>query len=492
MSLSLAWKQSGFWLAVVAVMLALHWMFFVGYLVSDDSLYLSQAMRYLSGDFTPPESHWGFRYTIVLPLTLIGLVMDYNERLLALMPLIYWIGVAWLTGWFVRRTIGREQAIYAVLLVVTLPLFVVQSTILGVDITEAFFLFASFVAFYLAETAAHPRFRGYLVAGLMLGLALVTRETAYGFLLVLGAFFLLGGYRRWPYYLVGLVGVLGVLSLEWAYYLAFDQGPLYRLQTISESHGSIGIRSGDFKSGTGNISDNRLLGPLLAVLLNQEFAAVFWVAIVATLYLYRHGDPGHRRLLRYTAIAFFVYFLWIGYSGAIRPLPRYFAFPALLAIVPIALMIGQLSRAWLRYLVLLVLIGSNLLALSVENIHPRFAARVIADFARQAGTVVTDEHSAWLARGFLRLADEDPTLVSEKIGGSTIYARVEGVPVPAAVQPQWAAVSEIQVRLPPKLLIGHLLDFSGVGTLLPAGMYRYLAIRNPGVVFYRLPPRDGA
>jgi len=43
------------------------------------------------------------------------------------------------------------------------------------------------------------------------------------------------------------------------------------------------------------------------------------------------------------------------------------------------------------------------------------------------------------------------------------------------------------VRIPPpKLLIGHLLDLSGIGRLLPANLYHHLAIRNDPVSFYQV------
>ena len=479
----------GVLLVLFVLMIAAHSLFFVGYIVSDDLLYLAQAKQYLAGDLTPPQTHWGFRYTFVLPLTAIGFVAEFDERSLAIFSLLYWIAVFWLMAWFLRRNFGRKESIFGGLLVATLPLFVIQSSIAGVDIAEAFFLFASFVFFYIAETSPNPRSRSYFIVGLFVGLAMLTRETAYGFLFVLGVFFMLGGYRRWRFYLIGLGGVVAILSLEWAYYIVFDQGPLYRLNTITQSHGGIGIRTGDFGSGSGNISDNRWVAPILAVLINQEFAFLFWVAIGAAIFLSRQDDPECRQLLRYSGVAFLSYFIWIGYSGAIRPLPRYFSFPSLLAMLPIALMLAKLPRSWFRHSILLLLVGGSFVALSVENIYPRFAARAVSEYALKTGdVVVTDELTAWQAREFLKLHGIKNPQVTDQIteGAPFTVAVVEGLTPATSLELPLSPDALIDEQEPPKLLIGRLLDLFGLDRLVPVPLYQYLAIRNPTVRFYRV------
>jgi len=42
--------------------------FFVGYIASDDAFYIIFARQWLDHGFTLPNAHWGFRYTIVLPI----------------------------------------------------------------------------------------------------------------------------------------------------------------------------------------------------------------------------------------------------------------------------------------------------------------------------------------------------------------------------------------------------------------------------------------
>ncbi|WP_295607634.1 hypothetical protein, partial [uncultured Lamprocystis sp.] len=44
-------------------------------------------------------------------------------------------------------------------------------------------------------------------------------------------------------------------------------------------------------------------------------------------------------------------------------------------------------------------------------------------------------------------------------------------------------VQEIE---PPKLLIGRLLDLTGLATLLTPSQYRWLAVRNPPVLVFQI------
>ena len=494
MSLIHPWQRRIMWVSIPLVAFLLHISFFVGYLASDDMLYMAQAQRYLDGNFAPPVTHWGFRYTVVLPLTLLGQYFDFTEPLLASVSLAYWYALIIAVAWFLHGEFGQPAALTGAILVATLPLFVVWSTILGVDITEALFLFMAFALFFRAESSPSFRATNYFFAGLCVGLAVLTRETAYGFLIVLGVFFIAGGYRRWRGYIAGLIGIAVVLFAEWTYYLVFDEGILYRFQAIAGSHGTIGIKSGDFTAGTGNVSHNRLIGPFAAILLNQEFALLYWFAIAAAFYVYRYGDERYRKLLGYVLVTGIVYFLWIGYSGAIRPLPRYFAFVSVLAVVLIAMMVISI-KSWARRAVLmLLLLGANIAALSVENIYPRFSSKTVGEFAAQSfDPVVTDPRSAWQAKTFARILGMRQGEVvdyTNEINGPAIYAHVDGIEVPDWVARRLSDAELVLEKDPPKLLAGHVLDWTGIGTVLPERLYHYLAIRNPAVRFYRISADD--
>ena len=103
--------------------------------------------------------------------------------------------------------------------------------------------------------------------------------------------------------------------------------PLRRFVTLTEAHGSLNKVIGDFHSGTGNISDDRLLAPILALLVNQEFGLLFFAVVPAAWYCARSDVlTSEQRLTVKVMTGFLVlWFVWIGYGGAVRPLPRYFA-----------------------------------------------------------------------------------------------------------------------------------------------------------------------
>ncbi|MGD2118982.1 MAG: glycosyltransferase family 39 protein [Chromatiales bacterium] len=483
-----------YWAFVLLPLLLVgHAIFFVGFIASDDALYVNQVNQYLSGDLSPPETHWGFRYTVVVPLLIVAKIFGLSEFSLSVFSLIYIIILLVLFGAFVSREIGNKPAMYAGLLLVSMPLVVVQSSILNIDFPEALFLFASMISFYYANEAREKSLSLFFLAGVLLGLAMLSRETAYGFLLILALYFLFGGYRHWKYYLAGLLGVFSIVCLEWLYYLLSGESVLYRYFTIAHSHGTVGIKSGDFTAGSGNISDSRLFAPWLALLVNQEFALLFWVGAAAVFYLLKQKLWGNYCFLNYLAVFFVVYFLWISYSGAIRPLPRYYTFLAILMTIPIGIVLSHLKSHLLKVLLILLILGTSFGAMSVENLYPRFAARTIAEYAMRVDElVVTDPDSSRKAKGHVQFFKGNTHLVSDEIpqNQAFLYARVKGVSVDPGLRPYLNIENRKTSFDPPKLLVGKILDLSGLATLLPHGLYQYLAIRNPGVIVYRIPALD--
>jgi len=168
---------------------------------------------------------------------------------------------------------------------------------------------------------------------------MLNRETGYGLILVFGLLFLRGAYFNRGWYLWGFAAVALAICPERLIYVYYIESALYRFFSIVESHGTVGLKSGDFAAGTGNLSDDRLLGPVLALFFNQEFALLFFGAVFASLWIYFNKvlSPAETRLFNLLLLAGLIFFVWIGYAGAVRPLPRYFAFIAILAVFPLAI-----------------------------------------------------------------------------------------------------------------------------------------------------------
>jgi hypothetical protein len=306
----------------------------------------------------------------------------------------------------------------------------------------------------------------------------------------------MGGYKRWNGYLIGLLGIILILSLEWFYYLSMGESIFYRYEVALLKHGSIGVKTGDFGSGSGpsgNISENRWFGPILALLFNQEFALLYWFFLGSIMYFFHKRKAENSPLLKYIFITFFVYFLWTAYSGAIRPLPRYYTFLSILAVFPIALMLMRVNKAF-RYFAIAIIISSNFLALSAENLNPRFAAKTISNYIQTSNQkVLTDKDTAHYAKRYLNLYGIDTKLISSTISNNTdyIYAKIAGAPVNTRYINFICEKNYILKKLPPKILIGKVLDWLGIDKFIPERIYYWLVFRNPVVEFYRVDANRG-
>lgn len=475
--------------------------FYVGFMSSDDGIYVSAARSLLEQGNHLPTHHWGFRYPVLFPIAAIeSVIARPPEIAYFLIPLAFSIALAISVVVFAWANIGGRAAVVAGLLFSTMPLIVVQSSIINADIVESLFLFLSLAFFFAAaRPQAATRARWLFFSGVALAAAMLTRETAYGFLLVYGLLFLAGAYLSRINYLWGVFGCLLVVAVEMGYYVASGESPFYRFLTIAQSHGTLGLTSTDFQPGTGNATDNRWLGPVVALLVNQEFGLLLYLAALALVWLKLEGcsTASDDRILRLFLFAALVFFVWLGYNGAIRPLPRYYMFVAVLAVIPVAVFVQRTRFRVIAFLMIAGLIASNYLALAVENLYPRFAAiQVVALAGTERLPIVTDPETAQRARqyaSFLRSPDEDRisstpppessfTLV--EVGGQEIKDvdlanRIDAARAAGALH----LVKEIQ---PPKLLIGHILDLTGFSSLLTEAQYRWLAIRNPKIQVFRV------
>lgn len=84
----------------------------------------------------------------------------------------------------VKKKYGRQAALFALFLFVFNPEILAHGRLIGIDLTLAFFIFLSLIAFY--QFLQKPDFKRIILGGISLGLALLTKYTA---LLLLPFFF---------------------------------------------------------------------------------------------------------------------------------------------------------------------------------------------------------------------------------------------------------------------------------------------------------------
>lgn len=478
---------------------------FVGNIGSDDSSYITEANRVLATGAYVPQDHWGLRWPLVFSLVGVFALVGGSETASVVPGFVLFLATLVLTYAVVARLARPPAAMLATVLVALTPLFPVQATIVNVDIYEGFLVFAS-LALVLVWADRDGRLDAagiglMIAAGLLWGLGFAARPTAGAFGFVLGLMFLANvGGRRLGYILLGL-GFAAVVGGEMLYYASVTGDPLHAYSVMFTTHGTpdAGI-SGEVDAGTGNITNNRLLGPVAAMLVNQEFSLLFWLAIAAGIHfaagLRHHLEPGERRLVAVALTGIVVWSVVCFYGLGLRPLPRYFAAPALFAAAAVALWLAALWRAERRVvagLVVLATAGASLLLLDLENKNPQIASRTAVEtlLADPSTRVCTDPETVRRSRTYLEwqglspdrlMAVRDPAAASDCV---LVYfdPRASDAMRQAVAAGTWRPIGEVQVGATLMGLVGGpVLEAVGMAD----GPLRRLIWTTPPVRLYRV------
>ena len=468
--------------AIAALYVALVALLWVGYIVSDDSIYLSYAIQWLDGDFETPQTHWGFRFTIIAPLA--GAVHFLGDHEAALAAVAISFGAALVTCVYrlVRKLVSPIAAAVATGLVATTPTIVVSSSILNVDLPEALLGLCSIGMFVFATQVERPA-KHLFVSGILLGLAFLTRETASGLMLAYGVLFLAGAFFERKLYLFGALGFLVIFCAEMLYYVTLlGEGPFLRFETAAQSHGSLQLPTNISSSDIGNVSTDWFFGPFLALLVNQEFGLLFYLVVPASWFLLKDKElpDACQVFVRVLLVVIVVWFLWTSYNGALPPLPRYYTIAAVLAAILIGLWLCRMRDKRLAIVIGAILVSTNLASMSLENTHPRFPSRTLAIHLEDVSEPVYTDHLTFTRTNtYLRQSPEvvREALLSGPPSPGSLYFfnpnigeenREEDDLATRAWDSQNSEV--LQTWAPPKRLIGHIVTILHVDGLLPASI----------------------
>jgi len=154
----------------------------------------------------------------------------------------------------------------------------------------------------------------------------------------------------------------------------------------------------------GNLLIHPAVDPLLVVLVNNEFALLFWLAIPALVAL-RGGGMDWRRFAPVAAMgaASFVLVALLAHKLVLNP--RYFTPSAVAAAILVGAWLARLE--WRRAAAIAgVAIALNLLMLMLQNNHPRWPSEALAVAAAEhpAGTIASDRDTMVRAEQRLRWA----------------------------------------------------------------------------------------
>ncbi|MFZ5610031.1 MAG: ArnT family glycosyltransferase [Pseudomonadota bacterium] len=470
--------------AAYALLLSLFW---VGFLASDDAFYAFLAEKWRAGGAYLPTSHWGFRYPVILPVVAANVLFGAGATALGAVAVLYGSGLLLAIYVLIHRFFSPSKALAVTFLAMTTPIVIISASILNADIPEAFFGLISIGLFVQATQAARPA--GYLVAsGAMCAIACLTRETSSGLMLAYLMLFLAGAFFERKVYLWGALGFLVIFGIEAIYYMALGEGPLYRFMTIAQTHGTVKLTLEDMGGGSGNISTNRIIGPPLALLFNQEFALLYILSLPASWSLIRNQalDGAPRVLVRVLVTVMATWVLWISYSGAVPPAPRYYSLATVAAILLVALWLTHMANRKAAVVLGFLFILGNFAALSLENMHPRFAARTLADYLQTAQEpVYTDSRTYKRAMTLLRWSPGEARVWLRQgvpPAGALYFRNVDAVGTildsdhdpsgQAFFRPAFDNPQTIVSRwTPPKRIIGHILTGLHLDQYLPARLH---------------------
>ncbi|AMO72121.1 ArnT family glycosyltransferase [Sphingorhabdus sp. M41] len=486
-------------IALFILFLALTAWAWVGFLGSDDVTYAIGAYGWIE-QFPFVGGHGTIRYPITIPMALSFLTFGHNEYAMVLPSYLAMVALLLCIWRSIVHISGVFAANLSLLLLVTLPLVVVQTTIASVDIVEAFFLFAS-VLFYARYARGEGRMRDLLFSGMLAGLAFLTRETAI-FIAVFYAILFLRGYKfSRVRYLTIAAGFLMIWALEIAYLWIMTGDPLFRFN-ISMNHDATIDRSIDL---AGNLIIHPAIDPLLVLLFNQEFMLLFWIGVPLSIWFCFSGpDTVLRQFARIITLFGTSWFICVGAAVTLLPLnPRYFLITALAIAIVAGIALYQLwitkGRARTAIAILFIIVATNLLGIFVENRQPLFGERQLAQIAAQNSEIIyTDPMTRYRADMLLKWENEQAAVIGDipPDGALFLYnpAKFESsnrfmdadMQTLLTPKPEWEMVETSE---PTPELIVTLTEKTGADRFIPGSIWQKLRYRHQPVTLYRVPGR---
>ncbi len=465
------------WAALLVLGLtAALWIGWIGFMASDDGLYYIAAARWADAPPFAGDNHWATRFPIVLSFA--GALLAVGKNMLAfhLTSIGWFVALIAIGGLFTASLAGARAGWIAATLIATMPTLATFGSVVNCDMPEAFFLIAGAWILGAGDKGARPGLG--LLSGLCFGVAALCRETAILPLVGLLPIFLIGKPVQRKTLIACGIGFAIVLAGEALFQYHMTGAPLRRYD-IAAHHDSHIDRAANME---GNVLVHPAIDPLLVLFINDDFALLFWLALVALVggTWGRIALVSRRRLVVFASMALAGFLLVSVLTHTLVLNPRYFAMAALLACFFVAIWLaamGPRSRA----IILGLAVAANLLALSVANNHFRWPseALLIAARAHPNAIIVTDRAilvRADLPRAFAGLTNIE---AGRPQTGKLYLASDDAAP---------AGGTAIDHYPSPPTMLGSLIKPIGLGTYLPARVARRLIEPNPSVTLWSISP----
>jgi 4-amino-4-deoxy-L-arabinose transferase-like glycosyltransferase len=462
----LGWPLIFALIAIAAVLIG-----WTGYISSDDAAYYHGAARWLSNPPYAGDDHWSTRFPVVLSFAAMLAIFGKGFVAFGVTALLWYAALVALVGRFAARLGGRDAGWIAAILVVTLPVINGNASTVGCDLAEALFLMAGAWGLTARDGEAISDRRA-LIAGICFSLAILCRETALLALAGLGPLFLIGRpVSRRALVLAG-VGAAVVLLGEMAFQAIMTGDPLHRY-LLAFNHDDKMDRAANLE---GNLLIHPAIDPLLVLLINNDFALLFWLAAAAVA-IRRPSRAELNRLAVPLAMGLAVFVLVGALTTKLVLNPRYFTMTALAAVLLVSPWLASLSPRWRAFL-LIGMVGLNLLMLSAQDAHPRWPAEalVLAAEAHREEPVLTDHETRHRADQPLDFAGLANARADKPTPGQLFLASEED-----------AVSGPILATYPaPPTVLGRFIEALGLANWLPEPIARRLLHPSPTMMLRRV------
>ena len=458
-------------LFAITLTLALGW---TGYIASDDAAYYEGAVRWLSDPPFAGSDHWTTRFPVILSLAAALAIFGKGYVAMGAAALAWYFALVAIVGLFTARIGGRTAGWIASILIATMPVVASEASTIGCDLAEASFLIAGIWLI----SAASAGWQRPFAAGLCFGLAIISRETAALALLGFVPLFLLGRPVPRRRLLIMGIGAACLLLAEAAFQWALTGDPLRRY-ALAFNHDSHIDRAANLE---GNLLVHPAVDPLLVLLVNNDFAQIFWLALAALATGFHHKlDQYQKRQLLIPAMLAATAFLLVALLTTKLVLnPRYFILPALVAAMVTAIWLAR-TDARVRLLLLGAAVSANLLMLSAQNAHPRWDAEalVLAAATHRDEVVLTNPRTSHRAEHPLAFAGlTNARAAAPAPGRLYLAAEDEGL----------FAARPLARFAPPPPPLGRLIRWIGLANALPPAIAHRLLDPGPAMLLWRLEP----
>lgn len=339
------------------------WLGYTGFFGSDEVTYTEQAFKLLDGDWSVDKYVGANRYGVNLPVALSALLLGRNELGAAAYSLLSSIAEVALVTWLAYRMFGTRAAVFAGLLLASLPTHVHFAGRLMADSPLCLTLTAAFVLFWEGEVRRSSLV--HFAAGCFLGLSFWIKPPLTVFAALVFMVYPLLARRldwRWSWFAAGAAStvLLNCLVLWWMsgnFWYVFDA----IRERQSSGYLQTGVSAGEITTGTG-------------FYLNYLFARIYHTGVLGYLVLLalvlawrsrRTMTPPVRLGLDYTLLwAAGTMVLLTFYPASFKPLvfvPKQTNY-MLVFVAPLCVLAGwalaSLSRRWGNLILLLgVVVG---------------------------------------------------------------------------------------------------------------------------------------